>query len=1114
MVENNNLIYQEIKELLDKKTNNIISKHTENTTLNRSVEFNELKNEFNNVISNNDKLVEAFAQLYSVRHDVFECLLSVTIAKYYAKRIKGFSNNIAAVSQLAAVLGDIDITSPTGIMQVLDTLTDALVRLTELDKANIDPTSEAYQKLLNLIKDCCAELKNTSDVLKKLLNETMGENRFILRDTTNNVVGTMVFSDDYNPDNQDDEHANIRTNEIKSVNLIFNELLTLEDGSEDYPYIIRNKQDWDDKIFSTERNCYGSYYKLVNDIDIREPEKPKRKVGLFAILAVVCPMVALVAVAVAGIVSLFKKSKKKIFYGILEGNGHTITCNTIFIKELRGGLKNLRVKMEAPISGLGVDFILDGRKMEGMRSSNNMGFGLIEHVELIRTKADDFKVLVRGNARVDGLNYLAGSNPNNGKITFKSRDKDTDGLDLVFLKNIYGCKVKANEDDFDVENDTPFARFITDDNVVGIPAGTEKVFESLLFNEIDEESKMASYGSDAMMFLAYNLLSNLSKDEDGNFVVEQADETDGESYTSVTDNEFKDGIFIFEFDHTLNITKMENGEEITEEKTFSATLYGSWTNTKRVEMSSKEAGSIMNMLAAIDALSKGSKINDSGTIDTEGLDPDPDISKMVIDPIFMLTLIPELVDNLNKMKEQLDNTLSESYESIENLCSSFISIEEYRKLNDTNFDSDLTVELTNDFSNLLTTVQNSVTMEEIDSSFNLLQSVIDGVEKIENNSSSLLLGLGTTSQKLDTILETYMPFIPITYDDKNNIFNSLTIFDEAVRQDIDDFIAIPKYIRRFNEWYSIVYEYIKDDAANLLMMFIAQELGLNLQEGSAFSKNPDAKEFRKLFNYAFRNSLKKCTIDPDLLSNIFKNAQLYKEQLKDDYGLDINEDSGKLLTDPLIIKIFPALKEIDNVNFEKFLIDDISLNERINLSRFTTVSILQELLRTQSSIITKINKAEDIFRTNTITLRDLYIKQSFYAALKTIINLVENNCSEENSSYLSSKDIEYIKKIIGNNYETLETIINKYKYVWRFFFNSDDNMLLYIIRDATKSIEGSELFNYLTNDNKQVLSYDDIEYDVSDENTGGYNVSIFMTRISNWYKEQIEKIKNVFSSEE
>jgi hypothetical protein len=1087
-------IYEQLKNSLLSQATKLNDKtlNDQGTTLKDSAET-DLLTSFTNLTDIRKTANENMNKLYTKRLGIYENLVTGELANYYLTNSLADFKILKDYTSLASML---DMSLGSALSNAMANLSTTLIQIQQNLGTSSDISSEnatsikkdseyfnkVYLKLLDTFKYDSETKLNTntidysntalsysSDSYKLIDSSGNSLNQsFILEDNNGlslNYSGDIAFSDDYN------FIANPVSSSSITLNLNFLKPYKIENGTESYPYLIYTADDFLKILTETTE---GKYYKLMADISLMTDD----------ILT------------------------SNSFSGTLDGNYHIIKSNYAFIKHLYGTINHtemhivasdkfyiaamatgwMNIESGGTISNckivfdsfngtiyrktlLGYELItLSGGKIE------NTDIIFSDSYPLLNTGDNKIKIKILGNGTLKDI-YIY--NTKNADITIYISDdikNNSKTSNLYYSYYNSGSTIKKA-----TNNNSDFVLIDPSTDPYYLASNAKPIISVKTIQISNNELKLSEQESTEDSLLSTSL---------NNSTVYKIYKTSGIIKTSVSSDTPYDIVILLKYENKKIFYELSIG--LTGLPIFDTTGY----------LSQNGVTNIASLIYKYDVLLAFARLNLLYTTDISSINKDR-LSYEIIN----------LSDTQKAISNYLDTfstVISEKASNILSYTTTYITLQSYRKSNDAAYDETYTSLIDSNFSSLNDTFSSMTTLSSISSNYltETMTTASDYITAISSNITTVIQEAVAGIKKIDRFYDLENVYFPDTNDITSSLESMITSVFEADNQVSNGtytFFHLPDYLRDFDTFKEFFSSSYTGSDYMLLKLYIAQELGLNLN-GYGLTKEDDiSSAYIALENDMLISAIKaKCFI------SIFSDNLIYALQREDDLytklGLKVKEDYNSENLNSGIITIVPGFKDFDYIYLTDIIkkleakiissdntttpatysisIDSNAIITALTKEKFNYIEFMltKGLFENKATLAQKILELKSLLPTKEINFRTLVFGYCFYYLLSLIQQV------NDETKFIDNADME--EKLFGKQIDDeisayLEEIAI-YKYVWQFYFNSGSSILLYM-KDASsaflKNITNSEK-NYSTKNYSDATAAKDLLNNLVDIITG------------------------------
>ena len=255
-----------------------------------------------------------------------------------------------------------------------------------------------------------------------------------------------------------------------------------------------------------------------------------------------------------------------------------------------------------------------------------------------------------------------------------------------------------------------------------------------------------------------------------------------------------------------------------------------------------------------------------------------------------LTELKKLCKNFSEnLKTQNSNYL----EKINNAISAFDNIEGVRQANDSNYNSDYTIDVVSGFETISGLIETILIEDENLDVDNVFENIETNLNTLNDNIMSIIVDSSASIIKLNKYIDNYAVFFE-PEDNYGKIFSEMLITAST---------EMKKYfgIRDFSSWKYQFSRFSADGIFGTGQLYIAQEVGLNSIGYTITNNDKISMASKDLVNDSIRRAYKKNLFAAQ--ENI-ENILTLEETLSDEYNLEIsNKPQNEFLPAALTTEI-------------------------------------------------------------------------------------------------------------------------------------------------------------------------------------------------------------------
>jgi len=1110
----NNEIYESLKQSLIDKADEINNSLEVDISKKHSDELSKLREYFTEVSDARKELDDLVENLYITRHNVYSSMLSASVARYYAKKMKTSLDTLNNFINAKNALNVTSTTSSLGkkFLEISDILnninnvpeTQGDNILTSL-RAKANDLQDSLKKAAKALgysenisvsisatstdKDTSEDAITTTDSLYgyddgTIINEPDGTRAIKVNKTITPGCKAYSFSDDKGYFTAsvmlDKDISTVETEKaIEQFSLELNNDLLLEDGSSSAPYLIYTK---DDMVNKGMYDCDGdTYYRLMADIEVLAPEN-------------------------------LVLNDEREFFGTFDGNFHTIKTNYPFFNIVSGDIKNLVIE------------VVEGRKVTSTAAYSNpylLSAGGLNIEELSRHRIElngsvtNCKAIIKGDPRT----YKYGNTSGETLIDITDRAY-LSSKEVVFQLYAVTDKDCAYRHKIDI---TPTTRK---------KMKTCKLLYDENPNSLSEQTEIEKYYKEGTQATAKPLIEagstlSISSTGDSNFILEDS------VYKYQTSSTFGDGSIkdvFFTLDEASKKFKLI-GEVSIDETVAKVNLSGSIkpaSSSVLIELD-KNYATIFNMAELVSALKNATmeslkwEGNKFGNLDCYKSYPADVISNLVATT--QLTL--------QEFRKQADETITQELKQLNSFKDSYTSFETFRQTNDSNYTDTYILGLNNDASTITGYIDSLESTNEDYETSPTKTYITDAIERFDSDSYNVFMSLADSVETIEKYIDTYSPFFKIdsNYSDRAKLM--MDTFDAALKSSE---CTLPQYTRPFAMWSEKVKTYSDDGIFSFILMYIAQELGMNMNNYSVLESSSDANMFRRLFNHALRESLNKKLFDTRIVSDSLIEVLDAEKFLMENYNLRVIDRANYESSPSSLKSLVKELSSFDYIDLGLLLKDTMNSKDLTLLKNYVKTIFIKEIYSDKSKALDKIIDINYILNNSELTFKSILLKIIFKELVYSIYHI---NLNKENSIF-NSDELETLKIISGiwtgiyrkeeDNYILVEAneefdssaeyytyncgeysrinltsipnradtsreedMLYKYIAVWCFYNNDSNNFIIALKNDK------SDLYQFLLNPDRTIITREEEEEELS-----------FWEKLLRLFRLIWNKIKSIF----
>jgi len=438
--------------------------------------------------------------------------------------------------------------------------------------------------------------------------------------------------------------------------------------------------------------------------------------------------------------------------------------------------------------------------------------------------------------------------------------------------------------------------------------------------------------------------------------------------------------------------------------------------------------------------------------------------------------------NLYLVREEISKKINIDLNKIEKNIQSFIAVEDIREKEDSfyykDFSNDLKIRferLSEDLDGVL--LKRTYSEEDILRKQQLLY-IGSNVSNLESYVLGELKNNIKVIKRLNSYLENYVPIVRLSKRYSEIYKNSIDVLFKIPSMNLDQtiltgnnfpqtdeervelqnrinennfdrlYFVFTDVLDEFSGWETSFYSNIKlnsDNIFNLILLYTGIQL-------SKLRFSPSSNIYflasREYVNYSIENMIKKDLVPFDELSDEYIAVKEISYRLLKDHNLRVIEDIDEEKIPSSLKTLMPQLDIVDLFSVEEAIFYQ-NIEQETELKKAINFQFLKSVLSNKENINNILTRSIKVFELSKHNFKSLYFSLAIRSSFNSIIRYtegLETDMTEETRSFVK----DYMENISALN--EIKDTIEKYKRVWKFFYNNTTNTPLFQIALKTTSI--------------------------------------------------------------